>query len=154
MLKCLAGSGPGCLLLRRALRREASLCYVTSHTVLIMALSEQLPEVHPAMPRTSATCCFFHSTPHWLCSGVHSHLHFSGRFPLHREWRWNLNMEGKKKKPQIIATVGYLADFLKGKSRALWNSPVKMWLSQGEPHYFNLSYTGKTRNESAILSAF
>lgn len=59
MLKCLAGSGPGRLLLRRALQREASPCYVTSHTVLIMAASEQLPEVHPAMPQTSATCCFF-----------------------------------------------------------------------------------------------
>lgn len=59
MLKCLAGSGPGRLLLRRALRREASLCYITSHTVLIMAVSEQLPEVHSAMLRTSVTCCFF-----------------------------------------------------------------------------------------------
>lgn len=59
MLKCLAGSGPGRLLLRRALWREGSLCYVTSHTVLIMAASEQLPEVHPAMPQTSATCWFF-----------------------------------------------------------------------------------------------
>lgn len=127
MLKCLAGSGPGCLLLRRALRREASLCYVTSHTVLIMAVSEQLPEVHPAMPRTSATCCFFpqRTTPALLWCPLPPA--FLRQVPAAQRVKVKLKCGRKKKnQTQITARVGYLADFLKGKSRALCNYPVKM----------------------------